>query len=439
MTLQARKGGTEVVLVGGVRTPFAKSGKELGRVPVQELARVAMSQLVARLDFDPALLDEVVLGCAGQPADAPNLARVAALQALIPRSVEAHTVQRNCASGMQSAASACDRILAGRATWILAGGAESMSYYPLQWSRDFSDRFFAVATGKGLGRRLGALLSIRPRHLKPVVTILQGLTDPVCGLNMGETAENLAREFRISREQQDARAVESHRRAAAAAKEGRLAPEIVPVFLPPSCREAVERDTGIREGQSMEALAKLRPAFDRRYGTVTAGNSCPISDGACAILLARSDAALAAGYKPLAKIRSYAFAGLDPSRMGLGPVYASAKALDEAGLAMSDIGLVELNEAFAAQVIACERAFDSREFAGAMGRGSPIGALDPARVNVNGGAIALGHPVGTSGTRLLLTLALEMGRRNVPFGLATLCIGGGQGAAFILERDGDCA
>ncbi|MBI4229978.1 MAG: acetyl-CoA C-acyltransferase, partial [Planctomycetes bacterium] len=319
---------------------------------------------------------------------------------------------------------------------VLAGGTESLSDIPILHSTRMSRLLTEAAKAKTATAKLATLARVRPRDLVPVTP---AIAEPSTGQTMGQSAEKMAKENGISREAQDRYALRSHQLAAAGTADGRLTAEIAPVFLPPSFDTVVTTDNGIRTDTTLEALAKLRPVFDRRYGTVTAGNSCPISDGACALLLARAEAAHAAGYKPLAKIRSYAFAGLDPARMGLGPVYASAKALDEAGLTMAQIGLVELNEAFAVQVIACARAFDSGDFAREMGRSAPLGAIDPARMNVNGGAIALGHPVGTSGARLLLTLALEMGRRNVPLGLATLCIGGGQGAAFILERDGDCA
>ena len=253
---------------------------------------------------------------------------------------------------------------------------------------------------------------------------------------MGETAEIIARDFNITREEQDAFALKSHQKAAAAMKEGRMAQEITPVFLPPSYKEVVTEDIGPRESQSMEALAKLKPIFDRKNGTVTAGNACPITDGAATLLLMSREKAEQLGYKPLARIRSYGFAGLEPERMGLGPVYATPVALRRAGLTMKDIGLVELNEAFAAQVIGCMRAFESDKFAREkLDLPSALGAIDPAILNVNGGAIALGHPVGATGSRIVLTLMKEMVRRNVQFGLATLCIGGGQGGAMILEKE----
>jgi acetyl-CoA acyltransferase len=285
-----------------------------------------------------------------------------------------------------------------------------------------------------VGARVGAVTALRPRDFAPRLAILEGLTDPVSGLNMGETAELLAKEFAISREAQDDFALQSHRRAVAATDSGRLGEEIVPVFAPPY-QQAVTEDVGPRRGQTLEALAKLRPFFDRRNGTVTVGNSCPVTDGAAAMLVASAEKARALGLKPAGRIRGYGFAGLDPARMGLGPTYATPIALGRAGVAFRDLGLVELNEAFAAQVIANEIAMASPRYCREkLGLPGAIGELDRARLNVNGGAIALGHPVGVSGTRLTLTLLREMRRRDVAMGLATLCVGGGQGAALVLER-----
>jgi len=268
--------------------------------------------------------------------------------------------------------------------------------------------------------------------LAPRIALAEGLTDLVCGLNMGQTAEVLAREFRIPREQQDAYALQSHQRAVAARE--RLREEIVPVFTAPKY-EAVRDDVGPREGQTIEALAKLRPYFDRRNGTVTVGNACQVTDGAVALLIGDEATAQAWPSAPLGRIRSFAFAGLAPSRMGLGPVFAAAKALERAGLALADVDLFEINEAFAAQVLACLAAAKSDAFArDELGRDRALGEFPIDRLNVNGGAIALGHPVGASGARLLLTLLHEMRRRGVRRGLASLCVGGGQGAAFVLER-----
>lgn len=424
----------EVVVVSGVRTPFVKAWGRLGRVHPVELGRIAVREAVERAEVDPAELDEVIVGNIGSPADAANIARVVALMAKIPRHVPAFTVNRNCASGIESIVEAAYRIRAGDAEIVVAAAVESMSQIPLLWNDEASRIWMRLARGKGMLARLSAVTSFRPRHFKPLIGLQQGLTDPVSGLNMGETAEALARDFQLAREEQDRFALRSHKLAEAAWTDGRMQEEVVPVPIPPRYEAAADRDDGIREGQTMEALAKLRPIFERRYGTVTAGNSSQITDGAAALVLASARRARELGLTPMGTIRSWAFAGCDPSRMGLGPVFATPQALRRAGLTLDRVGLIEINEAFAAQVLACYEAFDSRAFCEEQLGSGPLGAPDPDRINVNGGAIALGHPVGATGARLVLTLLLEMARRDVALGLATLCIGGGQGAAVVLER-----
>lgn len=443
----------DVVIVEGVRTPFAKSDTKLKTVHPAELGRAALRELLAKTNLDVNLVDEVIIGNTGNPPDAVNISRVVALNAGIPEKTSAYTVHRNCASALESISNGFEKIKSGTMDVVLTGGTESMSQMPLLFPKEIVKIFGQLGSAKTPGAQIAALGSLlkadfnqikelmttgpmqRSPH-KPIISIVEGLTDPFVGKNMGETAEILAKEWNISRKDQDEFALLSHQKASTAMKEGRLAQEITPVFLPPHYKEVVTEDVGPRDNQSMEALSKLKPIFDRRTGTVTAGNACPITDGAAMILLMSREKAQALGYKPLAKIRGYAFAGLEPERMGLGPVYATPIALRRAGLTMKDIGLVELNEAFAAQVIACMKAFDSDEFARTkLDLPNKIGAIDPAKLNVNGGAIALGHPVGATGTRIVLTLMKEMIRRNEQFGLATLCIGGGQGGAMILERE----
>jgi acetyl-CoA C-acetyltransferase/acetyl-CoA acyltransferase len=425
----------EVVVVAGVRTPFVKAGTLLGRVGAVELGRIAVREAVERAEIDPEAIDEVVVGNIAGPADAANVARVIALEAKIPRKVPAFTVSRNCASGLEAVVEAAYRIRSGDADIVVAGAVESMSRIPLLFSDEAQDLWMAVARARGAAGRLAAFARFRPRHFKPVIALELGLTDIVSGLNMGQTAELVARDFGISREEQDAFALRSHRRAAAAWAEGRMANEVVPVPIPPGYREAAERDNGIRENQTIEALTKLKPFFDRKFGTVTAGNSSQLTDGAAALVLASAARARALGLKVLGRIRSWGFAGCDPARMGLGPVLAAPIALRRAGgLAMSRMDLVEINEAFAAQVLGCMKAFESRSFCEENLGSGPVGAPDVDRVNVNGGAIALGHPVGASGARLVLTLLNEMERRNLSLGLATLCVGGGQGGAVVVER-----
>ena len=422
----------EVVIVDGVRTPFCKSWGALNDVPADELCRIAVGEAIARVDIDPRAVDEVIIGNIAQPAESTTIARVAALKAGVPRRVPAWAVNQNCGSGIQAIVSAFHRIESGAADLIVAGGVESMSRIPFLLGQAFTDDVMRFRRARTPGQKLAALLSVRPRHLRPIAALEVGLRDAICGLNMGETAEVLARRFRIGREEQDAYAVESHRRAVAARP--KLREEIVPLYPPPRFAP-IQDDIGPREDQTMEQLAKLKPAFDRKNGTVTAGNSCMLTDGAACVVVAAEDRARELGLPYLGRIRSYGFAGLDPTVMGLGPAYATAIALERAGVAVRDLRLIEINEAFAAQVLAVRQAFASAEFARQeLGLASALGEIDPAITNVNGGAIALGHPVGCSGARLALTLLKEMARRDVSLGLAALCIGGGQGAALVLER-----
>ncbi|HEU5311792.1 MAG TPA: thiolase family protein [Candidatus Eisenbacteria bacterium] len=424
----------DVILTDGFRTPFAKAGTALASVPARELGRIAVQELLSRHAVDPAEIDEVILGNVAQPSDSTNIARVVALLAGVPEHVPAVTVQRNCASGMEAIVQAHAQVASGQSDLVLAGGTENMSQIPLYQSEGMTRVFEKLSRAKSLGDRVAAIAQVRPKDLQPRLAIMEGLTDRISGLNMGETAEVLAKEFGISREAQDDFALQSHRRAIAAMDAGRLGEEIAPVFAPPY-KEAVLQDVGPRRNQSLEALAKLRPYFDRKHGTVTPGNSCGITDGAAAIFVASAEKARELGLKPVGRLRSSAFVGLDPARMGLGPTYATPVALRRAGVRFQDIGLIEINEAFAAQVIANEIAMASPRFARErLGMDEAVGEIDRSILNVNGGGIALGHPVGVSGTRLVITLLREMRRRNVDLGLATLCVGGGQGGAVVIER-----
>lgn len=426
--------GRSVVVLGGIRTPFCKAGTALKDVHAAQLGRIPAEELLLRLAIPAAEIDEVVFGNVAQPADSANIARVIALRSGLPESTPALTVHRNCASGMQAVSAACDRIRLHHADLVLVGGVESMSGIPLLFPPSGQRKFFALARARGLGKKLRAMLRFRPRDFKPVVGLEVGLTDPVCGLNMGDTAENLAREFSISREDQDAFALESHNRALRALSEGVFAEETVPVYAPPGYHPVLE-DVGPRKGQSLEALAKLRPFFDRRHGTVTVGNSCPITDGGVALVLASEEKAREMGKEPLGHVLSYSYRGCPPHRMGLGPVFATPIALEQAGLKLTDMDRIEMNEAFAAQALACKIAFASRDFARReMGLDEAVGEIDPDKLNVNGGAIALGHPVGATGARLILTLLEELRRKGLRRGLATLCVGGGQGGAMVVER-----
>jgi acetyl-CoA C-acetyltransferase/acetyl-CoA acyltransferase len=422
----------DIAILEGVRTPFAKAFGALASVPADELGRLASVAVLQRANLRPDQIHQVIFGNVAPPADAANIARVIALRAGIPQDRIAHTVHRNCASGMEAITTAAQIIQLGEAKIVLAGGTESMSRIPLIYNPEATALYLRLGRAKSLWQRLGTLLQFRPRHFKPVLALQQGLTDPVSGLIMGATAEILAEEFHITREEQDAFALTSHQRAVAALKNGILNEEITPVPADVAGKP-VNEDIGPRSEQTLEALAKLKPFF-KDGGTVTVGNSCSITDGAAAVLLMPGAAARAEGRQPLGYLRAYAYAGCDPRRMGLGPAYATSKLLEHTGLNLSEIDLIEMNEAFAAQVIANERAFASQDFAAKeLGRSTLLGALDPARLNVHGGAIALGHPVGATGTRLVITLLRELQRRRLHRGLATLCVGGGQGAALLLE------
>lgn len=441
----------DVVIVDGIRTPFAKSGTKFKDIPAKDIGQVALKALLERTSLDVNTIDEVIIGNTGSPSDAVNVSRVVALNSGIPQKVSAHTVHRNCASALESIADAYDKIKAGVADVVISGGTESMSQMPIMVPKKIQEIFNKLFTAKGptqalplLGKLFKAdlsqfkalLTSNQKDSYFPRISLVEGLTDPFVGINMGDTAEILAKEFHISRQEQDEFALRSHQKAVAAQKSGRMAEEIAPVFIPPKFKEFVADDIGPRDGQSIEQLAKMKPFFDKKFGTVTVGNACPITDGAAMVLVMSREKANALGYKPIVQVKSYGFAGLEPERMGLGPVYATPIALKRANLELKDMGLIELNEAFAAQVLSCTKAFASNEFAHKkLGLSKAVGEIDMTKLNVNGGAIALGHPVGATGTRLVVTLMKEMQKRNVQYGLATLCIGGGQGGAMILEQE----
>src|SRR5947209_358060 len=363
----------DVAIVEGVRTPFARILGPLTRVHAAELGHVAVEGLLERAAVSPEAIDQVVFGNVALPADAANIARVIALRAGIPQDRLAHTVQRNCASGMEAITTGAQLIQLQEARMIVAGGTESMSQIPLLYNEEATALFQQLGRAKGAWQRLATLLKFRPRHFRPVLAVRLGLTDPVCGLNMGETAEVLAEEFAIDRQAQDEFALASHRRAVSAQERCVLSEEIVPVPAEVAGQE-IKEDVGPRRQQSLEALAKLKPLF-KSPGTVTAGNSCQLTDGAAAVLLMPGEAARAEGRQPLGYLRAYAYAGCDPRRMGLGPVYATHKLLERTGLGLQDIDLVELNEAFAAQVLANEQAFASDRFAREhLGRDQALGA-----------------------------------------------------------------
>ena len=424
-----------IVIIDGIRTPYAKVGTALKDVTADALGAFVIKEIVARTGIAPERVDEVIVGNAGMPAETANIGRVIALRSGIPQRVPAYSVQRNCASGMQAAASAYAQIAAGLSDIVVVAGVESMSNFGFYTTKRLKEIFTRIGRSKTLWGKASAALSIRPKDLVPVVGLTLGLTDPVSGLNMGQTAENLARDFGITRREQDEFALWSHQKWTAANEAGKFRNEIATIYAPPKF-DAVEEDVGPRKHETLEDLERLRPYFDKQYGTITPGNSSPITDGGAAALIMGAEKAKELGYhKSLGRIKAFAFAGNDPSRMGLGPVFSTHKVLKLAGMTIRDIELIELNEAFAAQVIACEKAAVSKEFFRKHLPGEePIGEFRRDIMNVNGGAIAVGHPVGSSGLRIVITLLKEMERRGLSTGLATMCIGGGQGGTMIVER-----
>ncbi len=410
-----------IAIIEGVRTPMGKMGGALSRVQADNLGAHVIREVLAKADFDKSLIDEVIIGNVAGPAHAMNIARVAALKAGLGKHIPAFTVHRNCASGMEAITNAGDKMRSGDGQIFIAGGAESMSNIPLIFNEKGKQFFMGLAMARTTGAKLKVLSSLRLSFFKPKIGLELGLHDIISGMNMGQTAEVLAKEYGITREEQDQFAASSHNKAEAA--QGKMKDEIVPLVGNLKTGKVIAEDEGIRKGQSAEQLKKLKPYFDRKHGTVTAGNSSQITDGAAAVIVMPEDKAKELGLKPIGYISDWAYAGLDPHRMGLGPVYATKRLLEKTGAKLQDFDLLEMNEAFAAQVIACIRAFPQEG----------MGEVDQSRINVNGGAIALGHPVGMTGTRIIITLLNELRRQGKNTGLATLCIGGGQGGAVMVE------
>ena len=421
-----------VFVVDGARTPFLKVRGGPGPFAAADLAVACGRALLARQPFAPSDLDEVIVGCVIPAPDEANIARIVALRLGCGKPVPAHTVQRNCASGLQALASAAERIALGQSQLVLAGGTEAMSRAPIQWNAAMSRWLGSLIKARGPLARLQTLARFRPAFLKPVYALLLGLTDPIVNLSMGQTAEELAHRFAIAREAMDAYALESHRRLAAAYDEGRMRAEVEPLYDVQGNHYA--EDTGLRRDADLERLAKLSPVFDRDYGLVTAGNSSQITDGAAMLLLASEEACARHNLKVAGEWLGHEWAGVEPAQMGLGPVHACARLYRRHGIAPHDLVQMELNEAFAAQVLACQAAWDSDDYARAeLGLERAPGRMDPARLNPEGGAVALGHPVGASGARLVLHLLRALEQKGGGLGVATLCIGGGQGGAMLLR------
>ena len=425
--------GRRAAIVAGLRTPFARSATVFRDVPAVALARHAARELIVRSEVDGREVDEVIFSQVVPSVLTPNVAReVSLLPQLLP-SIPAYTLNRACASAAQAIANAADQIALGHADTVIAGGVESLSDIPILHSRRFSQVLVDAGKARSVGARVATFGRVRPRDLVPVTP---AIAEPSTGESMGQSAEKMAKENGITREAQDRLALMSHQRAAAATADGRLRAEIAPWFGGREMDQVMTGDNGIRADTSLEALAKLRPVFDRKYGTVTAGNASPLTDGAAAVLLMADDKARALGYQPLAYLRSYAVAAVDPGwQLLMGPVYAVPKVLERAGLAWSDLGLVEIHEAFAAQVLSNVQAWGSQAWADRLGLPGPVGEVDWERTNLLGGSIAIGHPFAATGARLVTTMANEMRRRDVQFGLISICAQGGMGYAMILERE----
>ena len=425
-----------IYVVDGARTPFLKSKNRPGPFAASDLATQAGRTLLVRQKFAPQELDEVILGCAAPSVDEVNIGRVAALRMGCGQKVPAWTVMRNCASGMQAIDSGINNILAGRSNLVLAGGVDALSRAPLLYGDRMVLWFSDMAAARTAGQR-AALFARLPfaSLLAPVIGIMKGLTDPMVGLLMGQTAENVAHRFGITRQQMDAYSVRSHHRVAEAQQKGHLAPgggELEALY--DANGKAYTLDDGVRSDASLEGLAKLRPFFDRKYGNVTPGNSSQITDGAAWLVLASEEAVRQHGLEPIGRIVDSEWAGLDPAQMGLGPVHAATPILKRHGLGLNDLDYWEINEAFAAQVLGCVAAWkDDKYCREELGLDTALGSLDEEKLNVDGGAIALGHPVGASGARIVLHLLKVLKRNNAKRGIATICIGGGLGGAMLVE------
>ncbi len=423
-----------VYVVDGARTPFLKSRGTPGPFSAGDLAVSAGRPLLLRQPFEPGELDEVILGCISPAADEANIGRVVSLRLGCGEQVPAWTVQRNCGSGMQAIDSGMRAIADGRADLVLAGGTEAMSHTPLLWAQGMVEWFAALSMARSVKARLKAFTTLRLRDLKPVISLLKGLTDPVVGLSMGQTAEILAYRFGIDREQMDAFALESHGRVAKAQDEARLS-EVEPSY--DRGGRVYDQDDGVRRDTEVAKLARLKPVFDKPYGQVTAGNSAQVTDGAAWVLLAGEAAVEKHSLTIMGRLVDSEWAALDPSQMGLGPVFAMAPLMQRHKLNVNQVDYWEINEAFAAQVLACLKVWQEKKWCRQeLGLSNAFGPIEPERLNVDGGAIALGHPVGASGARIVLHLLHVLEQHNGKRGIVSLCIGGGQGGAMLIERDG---
>lgn len=426
------RGPDRIAIVRGLRTPFAKRGTALSNVSALELAKLTVTELLARANLPAREVELVVYGQVTPSVEAPNIAREIVLGSDMPKTIEAFSVSRACATSLQALTSAAEAMLATRCSVAVVGGADSASDVPVTVSKPLARALAAASTAKGLPEKIAAFARLSPKDFLPIPPAAR---EPSTGLLMGESAEKMAQEAGIGREEQDAFAHRSHVRAAKAWESGVFSEEVMHVLPPPAFDPAIVRDNVVRQGSTPSAYAKLKPAFDSRYGTVTAANSSPLTDGASALLLMTESKAKALGYEPLGYLKSWAYAGLDPGGwMLMGPSYATPKALDAAGLKLSDLTIVDMHEAFAAQVLCNVKMFASKKFASErLGRSEAIGEVDMDRFNVHGGSIAIGHPFAATGARMVTTVLHELKRRGGGLGLATVCAAGGLGAAVVLE------
>lgn len=423
-----------VAVVAGLRTPFAKSGTHYAHLSALDLGKLVVSELVQRSGIDPSEVQELVFGNVIPSVKAPNIAREIVLGTGLPRRIPAYSVSKACASANQSITAASDMIARGYADTVIAGGAESLSDVPILFSKKFADALVSASKQKSLGGKLGSFSKIRPKDLAPDAP---AIAESSTGLTMGESAEKMAKANGITREEQDRFALQSHHRAAEATANGRFKDEVMQVVVPPSFDNIVDQDNLIRGDTTLDALSKLRPVFDRKYGTITAGNASPLTDGAAAVLLMSEEKAKALGIKPLGFIKSYAYAATDPfDQLLQGPVFALPVALERAKVKLEEIKIIEMHEAFAAQVLSNIQWIGSKKIAQEkLGRSEPVGQIDPEKINRTGGSIALGHPFGATGARIVTTVCNELQRTGEQYGLVTVCAAGGIGVAMVLERE----
>src|SRR6266852_7112855 len=425
---------SRVAIVRGLRTPFAKSGTSFARLSALDLGKMVVAELIERSGIDASTVQEVVFGNVIPSVKAPNIAREIVLGTGLPKKIPGYTVGKACTSANQAITAAADMIYRGYADTVIAGGSESLSDIPILFSRNFSEALVTASKQKSVGGKLGAFRKIRPKDLAPDAP---AIAESTTGLTMGESAEKMAKENHISREAQDKFALQSHHRAAEATASGRLKDEVMTVMVPTGYDNIVETDNLIRGDSTAEAMAKLRPVFDRKYGTITAANASPLTDGASAVLLMSEDKAKALGIRPIGFIKSYAFAATDPfDQLLQGPVFALPVALERAKITLKDIGVIEMHEAFAAQVLSNIQWIGSKKIAQEkLGRAEPVGDIDPEKINLTGGSIALGHPFGATGSRIVTTVCNELQRTGQQYGLLTVCAAGGIGVAMVLEKE----